>query len=106
MSQYTVEITDEALADMESLYNHIAYVLLAPENAMRQYNRIADAILELAIFPERFRLIDMEPEHSKGVRKMPVDNYAVFYIMKDNRVIVTAVLYSASDIESRLKRKL
>lgn len=42
MKQYTVEITEEALADMEQLYEHIAYVLLAPENAMGQYNRIAD----------------------------------------------------------------
>ena len=28
MKHYTVEITNEALADMEQLYNHIAYVLL------------------------------------------------------------------------------
>ena len=34
MRHYTVEITNEALADMEQLYNHIAYVLQAPENAM------------------------------------------------------------------------
>ena len=34
MKQYTVEITDEALADTEEIYNHIAYVLLAPENAL------------------------------------------------------------------------
>jgi len=42
-----VEITNEALADMEQLYNHIALKLLAPENAMGQYNRIADEILKL-----------------------------------------------------------
>ena len=103
MKQYTVEITNEALADMELLYNHIAYVLLAPENAMRQYNRIADAILKLNTFPERFRIIDSEPEHSRGIRRMLVDNYSVFYIIKNDSVIITDVLYSASDIESRLK---
>jgi len=47
MKRYTVEITNEALADMEQLYNHIALKLLAPENAMGQYNRIADEILKL-----------------------------------------------------------
>lgn len=103
MKQYTVEITDEALADMEQLYNHIAFVLLAPENAMGQYNRIADGILKLDVFPERIRIMDSEPEHSKGIRRMPIDNYSVFYIIKDDRVIVTDVLYSASDIEERLK---
>ena len=106
MNQYTVEITDEALADMEELHNHIAYVMFAPENAMGQYNRIADAILKLDVFPERFRIVDFEPEHSKGIRKMTVDNYSIFYVIKDDIVIVTNVLYSASDIEGRLKRQL
>ena len=41
MMQYNVQITDEALSDMEQLYNYIAYVLRSPENAMGQYNRIA-----------------------------------------------------------------
>ena len=103
MKQYTVEITDEALADMEQIYNHIAYVLRAPENAMGQYNRIADEILKLDVFPERFRIMDSEPEHSKGIHRMLVDNYSVFYVIKENRVIVTNVLYSALDIENRLK---
>lgn len=63
MKQYAVEITDEALADMEQLYNYIAYNLLSPEK----------------------------------------DNYSVFFVIKEDRVIVTDVLYSASDINSRLK---
>ncbi len=103
MKRYVVEITDEALTDMEQLYNHIAYELQAPENAMGQYNRIADEILKLDILPERFRMMDSEPEHSRELRRMPVDNYSVFYVIRENRVIVTDVLYSASDIEKRLK---
>jgi toxin ParE1/3/4 len=103
MKQYIVEITDVALADMEQLYNHIFYVLRAPENAMGQYNRIADEILKLNTFPERFRIIDSEPECSKEIRRMLVDNYSIFYVIKEDRVIVTDVLYSASNIENRLK---
>lgn len=45
MKRYEVEITDVALKDMEELYHHIAFILLSPENAMGQYNRIANAIL-------------------------------------------------------------
>lgn len=103
MKQYIVEIADEALADMEQLYHYIAFVLLAPENAMGQYNRIAEEIQKLAVYPERFRIIDSEQEHAKGIRRMVVDNYSVFYVIKEERVIVTAVLYSASDIEKRIK---
>ena len=39
MKQYKVEITKEALQDMEDIYNYIAIDLLAPDNAMGQYNR-------------------------------------------------------------------
>ena len=100
---YTVEITEEALADMEQIYQYIAEELLSPENAIGQYNRIADAILTLDEFPERCHVMNTEPERSRGIRRMLVDNYSVFYIIKENRVIVTDVLYSASDIEHRLK---
>ena len=99
MKHYTVEITNEALADMEQLYNHIAYVLQAPENAMDQYNRIADAILTLDTMAERICIMESEPERSKEM----VDNYSVFFVIQGDNVIVTDVLYSASDIESRLK---
>lgn len=103
MRQYKVEITDEALADMEQLYNYIAFVLRAPENAMGQYNRIADEILKLDSFPERFRLMDSEPERTYGIRRMPIDNYSVFYVVKEDSVIVTNVLHSSSDIERRIR---
>ena len=103
MQQYKVEITDEALADMEQLYDHIANVLLSPMNAMGQYNRIADAILTLDMMPERFKIMESEPEHSRELRRMLVDNYSIFYVIRSDKVIVTNVLYSASDIGKRLR---
>lgn len=78
---------------MEQFYNYIAFVLLAPDNAMGQYDRIAYAILKLNVFMERFRIMDSEPEHTKGIRRMLIDNYSVFYVIKHIRVIVTDVLY-------------
>ena len=93
MKHYTVEITNEALADMEQLYNHIAYVLQAPENA----------ILTLDTLAERIRIMESEPERGKEMRRLLVDNYSVFFVIQGDKVIVTDVLYSASDIESRLK---
>lgn len=88
---------------MGSLHHYIAYTLLSPENAMGQYNRIAEAILKLDIFPERFPIIDLGQEDLKEIRRMPVDNYSVFYVIQEDKVIVTNVLYGASDIGERLK---
>ena len=104
MKHYKVEITKEALQDMEDIYNYIAIDLLAPDNAMGQYNRIANAILKLDMMPERYRVMDSEPEHMLGLRRMPVDEYSIFYKIQKDKVIVTNILYSASDIEDRLKR--
>ena len=55
------------------------------------------------MLPERFKIMDSEPEHSRGIRRMLVDNYSVFYVIYKNEVIVTNVLYSASDISERLR---
>ena len=103
MKQYRVLITDEALNDMESIYEYIAEELLAPDTAMGQYNRIADAIETLDQMPERIKLMESEPEKTRGLRKLIVDNYAVFFIVEDDTVIVSNVLYGASDIENRLR---
>ena len=103
MGKYVVEITDNALTDMEELYEYISEKLCAPENAMGQYNIIADAILTLDIYPDLFGLFECEPEHSMGIHKMIVDNYVVCYVIDPRVVTVTAVLYGASDIHKRLK---
>lgn len=103
MEQYKVEITKEALQDMEDMYNYIAVELLSPENAMGQYNRIADEILTLDTFPQRYRILDSEPEKQMELRRMLVDNYFVFYTIRGDKVIVTDILYTASDIEARLR---
>ena len=103
MKRYKVEITNEALADLEQIYDYIACSLISPETAMDQYNRIADGILTLDTLAESVRVMEGEPEHSKGMRRLLIDNYSVFYVIKEDRVIATDVLYSASDIDSRLK---
>ena len=103
MKQYNVKITSKALADMETIYNYIADELLNPDAAMGQYNRIADAIESLKMFPERCRLFDSQPEHNLGIRQIPVDNYTAIYVIQDDDVVVLRVLYSASDINVRLR---
>lgn len=70
MKQYVVRITDSALADMEEIYNYIAIQLQAPENAMGQYNRIAETIEGLNVFPERVKLVESEPERIMGLRQL------------------------------------
>jgi plasmid stabilization system protein ParE len=83
MKKYKVEITNEAINDLERIYVYIATSLLSPDIASGQYERITQNILKLATMPERYRLIELEPERSRGLRIMPVDNYSIIYLVKD-----------------------
>lgn len=103
MKQYRVLITETAISDMDELYEYIAIELHAPETALGQYNRIADAIEQLSYMPERYHLFTAEPWKSRGLRRMNVDNYSVFFFISTDKVVVTNILYSASDLDNRLK---
>ena len=103
MKRYKVQITDRALSDMEEIYNYIAEQLQVPETAMEQYNRIADAIETLDAFPERIKLMETEEGRVLELRQMPVDNFSVFFHVREERVIITSVLFSSSDIAKRLR---
>ena len=105
MERYHVKITDAALADMDDIYSYIAQKLGSAINAGRQYDRIAQEILELEQMPERFPVMEAPFGPEVGLRRMPVDNYSVFYVVRGGEVIVTDVLYSASDIEARLAER-
>lgn len=103
MREYQVKVTDHALADMEMIYTYVAECLQAPDTALKQYERIADGILSLSTFPERCRLFDSQPERDMGFRMLTIDNYAAVYVIEDSSVTVLRVLYSASDINARLR---
>jgi len=102
MKTYDVQPSEKSLNDMEAIYDYISENLLAPNAAMNQYNRIADAILSLEQMPERIKVMNSEPERSLGIRQMSVDNYSVFFIINNETVNIIRVLYSASDICKRL----
>ena len=66
--------------------------------------RIWSSCIPISQMPERYRILDSEFGRSMGLRRMLVDRYSVFYVVEQERVVVTAVLYSASDLDARLKR--
>ncbi|WP_293688279.1 type II toxin-antitoxin system RelE/ParE family toxin [uncultured Phascolarctobacterium sp.] len=53
MKTYEVQITQEALQDLELIYDYIATKLFAPQAAEAIYNSLTGAILSLDCFPER-----------------------------------------------------
>ena len=66
------------------------------DTAMKQYNRIAEAIESLSIYPERFQVMDIVPKLPKDVRQVIADHYSAIYTIEEDTVTVIRVLYSAS----------
>ena len=93
-------------ADLHAIFEYIAYDLLAGQNALNQLDRLEQAILSLDEMPERYHLYDKEPWKERNLRIMPVDNYLVFYIPKNEEKTVTVirVMYGRRDIDALLKQ--
>lgn len=102
---YKVTTTNQADADLRGVYEYIAFELLSPDNAAGQLHRLEEYIIGLEEFPEKFRLYEKEPWHSRGLRVMPVDNYLVFYIPDKAAGIVTVIriMYAGRNIDKQLK---
>ena len=104
MITWRVDVSDPAKGDLRGIYQYIAHVLIEPVTARKQTGRIRTAIRKLDQMPERFPLYDREPWASRGMRRMDVDNYSVFYIPdgKTNIVTVIRIMYARRDIPNLL----
>lgn len=103
---FDVQISEQADNDLRGIFEHIAFELLAPENAAGQLERLEEAISKLDHMPEKYRMYEREPWRSRGLRVFPVDNYLVFYIPDAETKIVTVirVMYGGRDVDKELKR--
>ncbi len=105
---YEVRLTTEAENDLRGIFEYIAFELQSPQNAAGQLDRLEQSIMALDQMPERFRVYEKEPWHSRNLRIMPVDNYLVFYIPnhEEHTVKVMRVMYGGWDIAKQLNRLL
>jgi toxin ParE1/3/4 len=101
---YKIIYTEDALYDLEGIYEYISQTLLEPGIAEKQTDRIMYAVDSLESMPLRFCLYEHEPWHSKGLRVLPVDNYLVFYLPneEDSTVAIIRIMYGGCDIEKQL----
>ncbi len=104
--KWQVVYSKQAELDLRSIYEYIAFSLIAPEIAKKQTRRIMEGIAKLNQLPLRYPLYEKEPWQSKGLRVLPVDNYMVFYLPVESRktVAVIRIMYGGRNIEEQLSR--
>ncbi len=98
---YSVIYSPEAKSDIKDIYSYIAFELLVPRTAESQVNRIRKTIRSLEFMPSRNPIVDWEPWKCRGMHKVPVDNFVVFYTVDSSTLTVTIIriVYGGRDIQ-------
>lgn len=98
---YSIVYSAKAKEDLQAIYSYIAFVLLVPDTAKDQVNRIRKAVRSLDFMPLRNLIVDWEPWKSMKMYRIPVDNFLVFYTVDEGDLLVTIIriVYAKRDIE-------
>ena len=104
MKEWRILISRQAERDLREVYEYIALTLLEPSIASKLIYRIEDRITKLSAMPLSYSIYPKEPWKSRGLRRVNVGNYAIFFVpSKDkNEVIVIRVIYGGRDTERLL----
>ena len=98
---YSVIYSPQAKDDLMEIYSYIAFELRVPDIAEGQANRIRKAVRSLKFMPARYVNVEWEPWKSMGMHRVPVDNFAVYYLVnnKEHIVSIIRIFYNGRDVE-------
>ena len=99
MSTYNIQITEPAENDLYEIGAYISKELLELETAKIVVSKIAKGIITLEDMPLRNAIVADDRLAFKGVRKILIDNYIMFYIVTEESKTVTIIriLYNRRD---------
>ncbi len=91
MAIYKVKIYSVAQKDFEEIIEYLN--TLSPQAAIKYYDLIVEKINSLAQIPERCPLAKDLQLRVRGYRTLVIENYIVFYIIKEDLVQIHRILY-------------
>ena len=94
--------TPLAEQDMDEIFNYISSELYNPQAADRLINRIQEEVERICAFPYSRPLLFNKILNAKGYRMIIVDNFNLFYVIKNKTVIIRRVLYGRRNYETIL----
>lgn len=86
---YQVQISKKAEKDLKRIYEYITFTMLSPKEASAILEKLENAIKKLNHLPKRYRLYGDGEWKEKGIRRMQMDKFAIFYHVEDSEKIVT-----------------
>ena len=97
--RYEVRLTAQAVGQIEETVQYISKILLEPETARKWADTLQYEIEKLGFMPSRYRLMEEEPWRTKGIRKAPIKNFLIYYLIDEEQKVVwiMAVIYGRRD---------
>ena len=93
MKKYNIEYSKESKQDLIGIKQYIKYNLQEPAIAEKLISKIRKEINDMKDNPELYTIIDDDIIRKLEIRKLIVDNYIIFYRIKDNDIQIVRVMY-------------
>lgn len=93
MSEYKIRYSKEAKQDLIDTKKYIKYNLQEPKIADKLINKIKKEIDKLLNDPQIYQIVDDDFIKKLEIRKIIVDNYIVFYRIKEKTIEIVRVMY-------------
>ncbi len=93
MKKYNIEYSLDAKQDLIEIKQYIKYNLQEPEIAQKLILKIRKEISTLKNNPEIYTIIDDDIIKKLEIRKLIIDNYIVFYRIKNNNIQIVRIMY-------------
>lgn len=93
MEKYNIEYSKESKEDLSGIKQYIKYNLQEPETAKKLISKIRNEISNLKYNPKIYSIVDDDLIKKLEMRKLIVDNYIVFYRIKNDNVEIVRVMY-------------
>ena len=105
MDSYEIIITPDAENDLFEIRDYIAYTLLAPDVALNYIRAIRSEIQKLSYMASSIALVDLEPWHTRGIRKINAKNFYIYYWLDNTskKVYILNIIYEKRDQFKALK---
>ncbi len=93
MKEYNIEYSKEAKQDLIGIKRYIKYNLQEPNTAQKLISKIKMEIDKLKNDPTIYAIIEDELIRKLEIRKLIVNNYIVFYRIKNENVQIVRIMY-------------
>ena len=106
--EYSYRFTEKAVQDLDEILRYIS-VELANHIAAQKFGRkIFEKIDIIRTFPKLGAPVDNDFLSDKTLRKLPVDNYFIFYKLHyDERIVsIVRIIYGKRNIDEILKNNM